>query len=153
MKFNKSLFERYDIKVIYIQGAEIAFIPKYEIFIYAGHNYYYIVQCKLPLALAEKLYKEELFWKQIRAGAHGYYQEPGLHCSWYHKDTGQQLVSEDEYLKMEDFVNKGFIPKSSFLKYFGAKEEYFSVLGNAYVELYHIDGDEAIKRFIKFILF
>lgn len=148
---NKNLYESLGLTVISVPNT-VGVLGKYNMYVYkCDYNYYHTITCRLPLKIAEEVYKSNLYYKDVRAGGHGYFVEPSRQCYW-ESWSGKRLVDiaeEPLYVRM---INEGAFPASIVDKYKFARPEDYAKLGEAFVESYHIDSDEALSRFIKGVL-
>lgn len=100
---------------------------KYKQFSFTRAWYYWIVRGLVPLKLAQKLYKEGP--KSIRVNGHIGGIEPNLEESiYYRKEVDTHIERWYESINIKDKTED-----------------------NAYIDLYHIDTQEGLNYFVKFL--
>jgi hypothetical protein len=114
-------------------------------------SYYWVVKGKIPLKLANELYQldEE---KKIRVDGNCTAPKPELPwVRYYCPKTKKKLISFTEFQETKNQANKlSKIFKEKVLLYL---LEFLPVkdvtIGEGFVELYHIDSNEALEIFLK----
>jgi hypothetical protein len=114
-------------------------------------SYYWVVKGKIPLKLANELYQldEE---KKIRVDGNCTAPKPELPwVRYYCPKTKKKLISFTEFQETKNQANKlSKIFKEKVLLYLS---EFLPVkdvtTGEGFVELYHIDSNEALEIFLK----
>lgn len=115
---------------------------------YERYSYYWIAKGRLPLAAAQKL--ASTGWgKKIRAGGHA---DGGLHdyvIDWFDED-GMKLIPliQENGTNITEFFERTATPQPEDWRIVDGPLENF---GEAFITLYHIDGDEALRYFKDFL--
>ena len=99
---------------------------KYKQFSFIRAWYYWVVRGPLPLKLAQKLYKEGP--KSIRVNGDIEGIEPNLGESIYYRKEVDTRIERYESINIKDKTED-----------------------NAYIDLYHIDTQEGLNYFVKFL--
>lgn len=111
---------------------------------------YWVVKGKVPLELAQLIYRENVCKTDVRAGGHCGAVEPISQADWYDTETGKQIASlkskkefEAASLSSEELMAE--IGKEGLNKYIFNDNP--GEIGEAFVELYHIDSELGLYIF------
>jgi hypothetical protein len=112
--------------------------------------YYYIVNGRVPIALAETIYKDPACIQDVRAGGDCGAIPPKEHAKWYDGRTKRTILKLKEkeececYLKTDSKIMqeiaKKILNESDFA-------EDPSAVGEGFVDLYHIDTEVGLRVF------
>jgi hypothetical protein len=111
--------------------------------------YYYIVDGKLPLSLAKRLYDDPCGENDIRVDGHCCCPAPERnYVTWFAPD-GKQILQLEQKLKAEKYLNSSLKDSAQRV----LNEHYFSddpakdFNAKPYVTLYHIDSELGLRLF------
>lgn len=115
---------------------------------------YWIVNCFIPIELANKIFNDQVGKDLIRVGGHCGCLPPESQCGWYTNDfSPREIVTndvEEQEKQMDYFIAKGLIKQAQKDKLiFNSNPQ--SIGAKQYVTLYHIDGDLGLRVFTDWI--
>ena len=107
--------------------------------------YYWVVKCRVPLDMAQKMYANPIGKKDIRVSGHCGCPEPEDPWIEYYDDNGYILADEAELEKYSEDSNLVKSCRANLsLRWVSDKKE-----GTPYVTSYHIDSQEGLCIFAK----
>jgi len=122
-----------------------------DISIQKGHSYYWVVNGKVPLAVAQKLYDHSIGRAAVRVSGHCICPSPQEWAEWFDED-GKKLIAHTEFA---EYFNSNGARKNpaSFIwqAYDDPKYRHVddpSKEGHGFVTLYHIDTTEGLLFFV-----
>lgn len=109
---------------------------------------YWMVDGKVPLAVAQELYQTSIGKQDIRARGDAGCPSPEKVASWFTPD-GRLLASLTEKVAIDRLIEAGYVTQEKIDKEFlFADPSDFSHLGDLYVPGYHIDSQEGLNLFV-----
>lgn len=110
---------------------------------------YWVVSGNVPLVVAQKLYENDLGKKDIRVAGHCGCPPPENPWLLWQTADGKKLVSSGEEDEFDLFIKSGYLDPSVKDGIIFANIEDFPKLGEAYVDLYHIDSQAGLNLFVE----
>lgn len=123
----------------------ISIAGQYGSFKFVRAWYYWMVAGKVPLKVAQELYKSELGKKDVRVVGHCGCPPPEGWATWL-DDDGLLLISLEEDEKIKNTFNELSWPLPG--GYRAVLKEDFPKVGRQYITSYHIDSQEGLNLFI-----
>jgi hypothetical protein len=117
----------------------------------AGLRWYYIIEGRVPLALAEKMYEDPVGRHDIRVAGHCGCPPPAEWATWY-APSGRKIVGLDQ----QDECRRFLASSSQYMKELAQRllndldfaEDPSAVPGaEGFVESYHIDSEVGLRVF------
>jgi hypothetical protein len=113
---------------------------------------YWVVKGKVPIAVAEELYKTPVGKTDIRAGGDCWCVDPKTQANWYCNVTGKQVLKTLELKEAELYATmKGELGKigRKILMDHEFSDDPSTGDTQGFVELYHIDSELGLYMFVQ----